>query len=259
MILVIYSDNQFQQTISTCLSKHGFMHDVVSSHQTALSLLKAQHYSLVIVQSHAKSSCLDKIKAMVECNSDMWVMAVEAIALVSVDNTIDEVDYFDVGVDDYLKGPFNERLFIARIRSHMRRSIPAMEVNNVEKDTLKSIQAGPFKVDQRYHSVTLNGHTLSLTAREFALIDYLCRHPNQVFSRNQLLSDVWGYNHEGYEHTVNTHINRLRNKLDSVTGIDNGGQLVETVWGVGYKLNVTDYVVKALSSESHLTHAYKTA
>jgi DNA-binding response OmpR family regulator len=74
-----------------------------------------------------------------------------------------------------------------------------------------------------------------------------------------LLSDVWGYNHEGYEHTVNTHINRLRNKLDSVTGIDNGGQLVETVWGVGYKLNVTDYVVKALSSESHLTHAYKTA
>jgi DNA-binding response OmpR family regulator len=92
------------------------------------------------------------------------------------------------------------------------------------------------------------GHTLSLTAREFALLDYFCRHPNQVFSRNQLLTAVWGYNHEGYEHTVNTHINRLRNKLDNVSVPLNGGQLVQTVWGVGYKLNVEGFVGKALSA-----------
>jgi DNA-binding response OmpR family regulator len=73
-----------------------------------------------------------------------------------------------------------------------------------------------------------------------------CRHSNQVFSRNQLLSEVWGYNHEGYEHTVNTHINRLRTKLDKINSIENGGQLVETVWGVGYKLNVNGYIAKAL-------------
>jgi DNA-binding response OmpR family regulator len=259
MILVIYSDNQFQQTISTCLSKHGFLHDVVSNYQSALSLLDAQHYSLVIVQSHAQSTCLDKIKTVVDSHPDSWVMAAEGVALVSVDNAVDEADYFEAGVDDYLKGPFNERVFIARIRSHMRRSMPGFDVTSLSKDNEESIQAGPFKVDQRYHSVTLNGYTLSLTAREFALIDYLCRHPNQVFSRNQLLSEVWGYNHEGYEHTVNTHINRLRNKLDNVTGVDNGGQLVETVWGVGYKLNVNGYVMKAITTQSHLTHAYKTA
>ena len=105
---------------------------------------------------------------------------------------------------------------------------------------------GPLKIDQRFHSVTLNGQVLTLTAREFALLDYFCRHPNQVFSRNQLLSEVWGYNHEGYEHTVNTHINRLRTKLDKINSIENGGQLVETVWGVGYKLNVNGYIAKAL-------------
>ncbi|MEM7421026.1 MAG: response regulator transcription factor [Pseudomonadota bacterium] len=245
MILVIYSDNQFQQIITQSLSKHGFLHDVVSNYQAALSLLDAQHYSLVIVQSHAQQFCLDRIERLVLQNPDSWIMAVDGQQLTNV--SADEADYFEVGVDDYLGGAFNERVFVARIRSHMRRSMPSLDTS-LQKNADNSIQAGPFKVDLRYHSVTLNGQALSLTAREFTLINYLCRHPNQVFSRNQLLSDVWGYNHEGYEHTVNTHINRLRNKLDNVASIDNGAQLVETVWGVGYKLNLTGYVDKALSA-----------
>ena len=152
------------------------------------------------------------------------------------------------GVDDYLSGPFNERMFSARIQSHMRRSIPHQEQFRASHDIEGSIEVGPLKVDQRYHSVTINGQVLSLTAREFTLLDYFCRHPNQVFSRNQLLSEVWGYNHEGYEHTVNTHINRLRSKLDKINSIENGGQLVETVWGVGYKLNINGYIARALSA-----------
>jgi len=134
-------------------------------------------------------------------------------------------------------------MFSARIRSHMRR-----KQFRASQDIEGSIEVGPLKVDQRYHSVTINGQVLSLTAREFTLLDYFCRHPNQVFSRNQLLSEVWGYNHEGYEHTVNTHINRLRSKLDKINSIENGGQLVETVWGVGYKLNINGYIARALSA-----------
>ncbi|WP_394221676.1 response regulator transcription factor [Alteromonas gracilis] len=252
MILVIYSGNKFQQTISQCLSKHGYVHDAVSNFQSASSLLAAQHYSLVIAESHGSVMCLRRIESLVADNPESWVMAVESERHAwlgePADEAVDEADYYEVGVDDYLAGPFCERMFCARIRSHMRRSMPSQEGIRTSLESDERIEIGPLKVDQRYHSVTINGQVLSLTAREFTLLDYFCRHPNQVFSRNQLLSEVWGYNHEGYEHTVNTHINRLRTKLDKVNSIENGGQLVETVWGVGYKLNINGYTQKALSA-----------
>ena len=248
MILIIYSGNKFQQNISQCLGKHCFLHDAVSNFHSAESLLRAQHYSLVIVESHRNVMCHQRIKNLVETAPESWVMAVESDETViqEADHAVDEANYYEAGVDDYLSGPFNERMFSARIRSHMRRSIPHQEQFRASQDIEESIEVGPLKVDQRYHSVTINGQVLSLTAREFTLLDYFCRHPNQVFSRNQLLSEVWGYNHEGYEHTVNTHINRLRSKLDKINSIENGGQLVETVWGVGYKLNINGYKARAL-------------
>lgn len=250
MILLIYSGNKFQQNISQCLGKHCFLHDAVSNFHSAESLLRAQHYSLVIVESHRNVMCHQRIKNLVETAPESWVMAVESDETViqEADHAVDEANYYEAGVDDYLSGPFNERMFSARIRSHMRRSIPHQEQFRASQDIEESIEVGPLKVDQRYHSVTINGQVLSLTAREFTLLDYFCRHPNQVFSRNQLLSEVWGYNHEGYEHTVNTHINRLRSKLDKINSIENGGQLVETVWGVGYKLNINGYKARALSA-----------
>ena len=250
MILLIYSGNKFQQNISQCLGKHCFLHDAVSNFHSAESLLRAQHYSLVIVESHRNVMCHQRIKNLVETAPESWVMAVESDETVvqEADHAVDEANYYEAGVDDYLSGPFNERMFSARIRSHMRRSIPHQEQFRASQDIEGSIEVGPLKVDQRYHSVTINGQVLSLTAREFTLLDYFCRHPNQVFSRNQLLSEVWGYNHEGYEHTVNTHINRLRSKLDKINSIENGGQLVETVWGVGYKLNINGYIARALSA-----------
>ena len=248
MILIIYSGNKFQQNISQCLSKHSFLYDAVSNFQSAESLLRAQHYSLVIVESHGNIICLNRIKGLVDTNPESWVMAVESDAMTDdvADEEVDEANYYEVGVDDYLSGPFDARMFTARIRSHMRRSMPSQEHLRPSQGSEERIEIGPLKIDQRFHSVTLNGQVLTLTAREFALLDYFCRHPNQVFSRNQLLSEVWGYNHEGYEHTVNTHINRLRTKLDKINSIENGGQLVETVWGVGYKLNVNGYIAKAL-------------
>ncbi|BFT29257.1 hypothetical protein D210916BOD24_04330 [Alteromonas sp. D210916BOD_24] len=245
MILVIHRTNEFQKIITGCLSNQRFLHDVVSSFHCAHSLLKAQHYSLIIVETFKGSDCVTRFSELVRSHPDSWVMAVECNAIATDSASVDEVEYFDVGVDDYLKGPFNERAFIARIRSHMRRSMPSLCSNLGTQLSDERIEIGPLRVDPRYHSVTLNGQTLPLTAREFTLLDYFCRHPNQVFSRHQLLNAVWGYNHEGYEHTVNSHINRLRAKLDKVQSIENGARLVQTVWGVGYKLNVSGYVAKA--------------
>ncbi|CAB9492791.1 response regulator transcription factor [Alteromonas macleodii] len=250
MILIIYTGNKFQQNISQCLSKHSFLYDTVSNFQSAESLLKAQQYSLIIVESHSNTMCLQRIRRLVEANPESWVVAVESDMprTDTTEDTVDEANYYEAGVDDFLTGTFDERMFSARIRSHMRRSMPIQEALRSNDGSEYRIEIGPLRVDQRYHSVTINGQILALTAREFTLLNYFCRHPNQVFSRNQLLSEVWGYNHEGYEHTVNTHINRLRSKLDKVNSIENGGQLVQTVWGVGYKLNVNGYTAKALSA-----------
>jgi DNA-binding response OmpR family regulator len=89
-------------------------------------------------------------------------------------------------------------------------------------------------IDHNYHQVTFKQNIIELTTTEFELLSFLTSHPDQVFSRSQLLDSVWGYHHSGYEHTVNSHINRLRNKLEH-----NSAEplIIQTVWGVGYKLN----------------------
>jgi two-component system alkaline phosphatase synthesis response regulator PhoP len=92
---------------------------------------------------------------------------------------------------------------------------------------------GTLQIDSMLHLVTLNGKNVELTSTEFDLLFYFASHPEQVFSREQLLSSVWGYHHSGYEHTVNSHINRLRNKVERNS---TKPEIVQTVWGVGYKL-----------------------
>jgi two-component system alkaline phosphatase synthesis response regulator PhoP len=93
---------------------------------------------------------------------------------------------------------------------------------------------GALYINQKNHQVVFQEKELELTATEFELLHHLASHPNQVFSRSQLLASVWGYHHNGYEHTVNSHINRLRAKIEEDA---TSPQIVQTVWGVGYKFN----------------------
>ena len=97
-----------------------------------------------------------------------------------------------------------------------------------------AIQAGPIEIDPSRRHVTLDGTEVDLTAREFDLLEYFARHPGRVFRRAELLDQVWGYGHEGYEHTVNSHINRLRSKIE---GDPSQPEVIVTVWGVGYKFS----------------------
>jgi DNA-binding response OmpR family regulator len=116
-------------------------------------------------------------------------------------------------------------------RTHLEHSV---DINNGSQNNVDCTSIGNLLVNHRYHQVTYQKKIIKLTATEFDLIDFFCRHPDQVFSRTQLLDNVWGYHHSGYEHTVNSHINRLRNKLEEDC---NDPQIIQTVWGVGYKLN----------------------
>lgn len=238
MILVIFSRNQQQRQIQQCLNEHGYVHDLVSTYMSAKTLL-SQHYPLIIVEAKGSAACSEKITRIREQCDGSWIMAIEPEGMLT-----DGASYLEAGADDHLPQPFNERVFIARVRAHLRRvAIP--DIQTVDTD---AVNVGPFTIDSRLHSVTVNGEDVKLTAREFTLLYHLCRHPNQVFSRNQLLSAVWGYNHEGYEHTVNTHMNRLRNKLDAVISYHQAGQLLQTVWGVGYKFNSQGLANKVMSA-----------
>jgi DNA-binding response OmpR family regulator len=169
--------------------------------------------------------------------------------LTSKTSEIDRILGLELGADDYMTKPFSIRELQARVRSQLRRVHAVIAKNSVEINGLvpeeKALQKqslleqtatsiGELHVDHRYHQVTYKNKTINLTATEFELIDFFCQHPDQVFSRAQLLDGVWGYHHNGYEHTVNSHINRLRSKLEENC---NEPQIIQTVWGVGYKLN----------------------
>ena len=133
----------------------------------------------------------------------------------------------ELGADDYLVKPFNVMELVARAKAIVRR-MEALE--NSPGDSM--VCAGALRIDPAARRVTLNGAQIALTAREFDLLLHFARHPGRVFTREQLLDTVWGGAHGGYAHTVNSHINRLRAKIESDAA---DPRWIQTVWGVGYR------------------------
>ncbi|MEX9254849.1 response regulator transcription factor [Pseudenterobacter timonensis] len=139
----------------------------------------------------------------------------------------DRITGLENGADDYLAKPFSVQELIARIRALFRRQQAMAQAQSGEQ-----IHAHGMVLDPLTRSVRLHGQEVDLTPREFELLWFFARHPGQVFSRLALLEQVWGYQHEGYEHTVNTHINRLRIKIEKEAAEP---EIIRTVWGKGYK------------------------
>ena len=140
---------------------------------------------------------------------------------------LDRVLGLEMGADDYLTKPFSVRELVARVKAIFRR----MEVFDAQPEP-KKLSLGPVEIDADSRRVLIDSEPVDLTAREFDLLTFFARHPGRVFTRGQLLDKVWGYTHEGYEHTVNTHINRLRGKLETDPSHP---RFILTVWGVGYR------------------------
>ena len=161
---------------------------------------------------------------------------VPILMLTSKSSELDRVLGLELGADDYVTKPFSVSELMARVKAIFRR------VESLEKRFPgggESLAIGPLKIDTKGRQVLVDNQPTSLTAREFDLLVHFARHPGHVFSRAQLLDSVWGYGHDGYEHTVNSHINRLRSKIEPDPAQP---EFIVTVWGVGYKLDVQPQV-----------------
>jgi DNA-binding response OmpR family regulator len=143
---------------------------------------------------------------------------------------VDRVLGLELGADDYLTKPFSILELVARVKALFRRmnALQSAESSN----ELSPIVLPDLAIEPEKRSVRVRGESVDLTAKEFDLLLHFARQPGRVFTRTQLLDGVWGYGHEGYEHTVNSHINRLRSKIEEDPAAP---RYILTVWGVGYR------------------------
>ncbi len=155
------------------------------------------------------------------------------LMLTAKSGELDRVLGLEMGADDYITKPFSVLEFVARVKAIFRRVDSLARHADASEQTIAS---GALAIDVVRREVTLDGRPVELTATEFDLLLHFARHPGRVFSRTQLLDQVWGYSHSGYEHTVNSHINRLRAKIEANP---NQPEYIQTVWGVGYKFRDT--------------------
>jgi DNA-binding response OmpR family regulator len=157
---------------------------------------------------------------------------VPILMLTAKSSELDRVLGLEMGADDYLTKPFSITELLARVKALFRR-IEQIGLGRHNTET-EIIRTGELVIEAEKRSVMLGGKQVDLTAREFDLLLHFARHPGRVFTRMQLLDTLWGYSHEGYDHTVNSHINRLRAKIEEDPSHP---RYILTVWGVGYKFS----------------------
>ena len=232
-ILVVEDDQDIANLIIISLQELGLEVEHCLSGEQALENFHQRQYDLVMLDVMLPGiSGLDVCRKIREKNPEQVILMVT-----SRNSEIDRVLGLELGADDYMSKPFSIRELQARVRSQLRRVQLLSDI--YQRQLAKALPeqfltVGKLKIDSLSHKATLAGDPIDLTSTEFDLLHYLASHPDQVFSREQLLSSVWGYHHSGYEHTVNSHINRLRNKVERNV---NKPEIVQTVWGVGYKLS----------------------
>ncbi|MBQ4834077.1 response regulator transcription factor [Pseudoalteromonas sp. MMG010] len=231
-ILVVEDDREIGQLITTQLSALNLHVDHVVSAELALKRIAKQPYGLILLDIN-----LPQMDGLSLCRKiKEHYPAISVILLTALSSDMDRVIGLEMGADDYICKPFFARELQARVKTQLRHRALLLSAQNPESvttDNEQTLDIGLLHIAFSSHQVYLDKQALNLTATEFDLLVYFARHPNHVFSRQQLLDKVWGYQHSGYEHTVNSHINRLRAKLE----LHHQGPCIETVWGVGYKLN----------------------
>ncbi|MGH8273971.1 MAG: response regulator [Gammaproteobacteria bacterium] len=231
-ILLIEDDAQIARLVSTHLHDAGYATEWIADGRAGLDRVGAHDFDLLILDLMLPGMHgLDVCKRMRAERNPMPILMLTARA-----DKHDVVRGLEVGADDYLTKPFHGDELIARVQALLRRSARGAEVS----EPVAPLACGPLTIEPDKHKVRVAGRAVELTAKEFDLLLLFCRHPGRAFSRSELLDAVWGMEFEGYDHTVNTHINRLRNKIETDA---NKPRFIRTVWGVGYRFAEAEELV----------------
>jgi two-component system phosphate regulon response regulator PhoB len=224
-ILIIEDEPDIRKTLEYNISREGYHVVSASSLLEAKSQIESDSFSLILLDLMLPDgSGLDLCR---EIKSDKEKSSVPVIILTAKDDEVDKVVGFELGADDYVTKPFSVRELILRMKAVLKRG--EKKSDNVEVQR----QFGQLSIDIESHEVFVDNNEITLTALEFKLLCQLVDRRGRVQSRDQLLSDVWGYSAEVTTRTVDTHIKRLREKLGSM------GKYVQTIRGVGYKFTRT--------------------
>lgn len=225
-VLVIEDNHDIAELVKLHLRDCEAEADIEYSGTAGLVRARSHAYDLVILDLMLPGlDGLEVCRRLRECRTYVPILMLTARSA-----ELDRVLGLEMGADDYLTKPFSIRELVARVRAIFRR----VDAFGGAAESCNLLEQGELRMDRDRHSASLHGEDLELTAREFELLWHFASHPGRVYRREQLLDQVWGAGYEGYEHTVNSHINRLRVKIETNPARP---QYILTVWGVGYKFN----------------------
>lgn len=221
-ILIVDDEERIRHLVRMYLEHEGYQVDEAEDGREAMDKVESQEYSLLILDL-----MMPEVDGWKVCKEIREKSDIPIIMLTARGEEFDRVLGLELGADDYLVKPFSTKELVARVKALLRRS--------GGKLTPKSsvLVYGPLKIEKDKHRVTIGEEQINFTPREFELLYFLAKNPSRVFSREQLMETVWGYDFYGDARTVDTHVKKIREKL-----VDpKVRRMLATVWGVGYKFD----------------------
>lgn len=224
-ILIIEDDPEIIKLLEIHLTDLIYVTSKAMDGKQGLNMALENDYDLILLDL-----TLPTMDGVEICKKLRTIKNTPIIMLTAKSEEIDRVLGLEIGADDYITKPFSIRELLARIKAVLRRT----DIKEVKEENIPSISAEGLQIDIDKRKVLLGSQKIELSPKEFELLVLMASNPGRNYTRTELLNIIWGYNFEGYEHTVNSHINRLRAKIESDMANPN---YILTTWGVGYKFN----------------------
>ena len=225
-ILIVDDDNNIAELISLYLTKECFETKIVNDGESALLAVDSFAPNLILLDL-----MLPGIDGYQVCREVRSKSSIPIIMLSAKGEVFDKVLVLELGADDYMEKPFDSKELVARVKAVLRRYKP-VTVETPDSET-KGVEYPDLSINLTNYSVVYMGHTIDMPPKELELLYFLASSPNHVFTREQLLDQIWGYEYIGDTRTVDVHIKRLREKIK-----DHDSWKISTIWGVGYKFEV---------------------
>lgn len=228
-ILIVDDDNNIAELISLYLTKECYDTRIVNDGEEALSAFEQYNPNLILLDL-----MLPGIDGYQVCREIRTRSNVPIIMLSAKGEIFDKVLGLELGADDYIMKPFDSKELVARVKAVLRRYQPVIKSESAVVE-IKCVEYPGLTVNLSNYSVIYQGHPIDMPPKELELLYFLCSSPNQVFTREQLLDNIWGYEYIGDTRTVDVHVKRLREKIK-----DHESWQIATVWGIGYKFEVKE-------------------